>query len=276
MAELDAIKSRVRARLAARDKDVELFTLRLQRFLRERLRKILRDVDRNDVTAQQAARVLGGLETAITEGGLDEHLRSLSQIHLDELRDAATALRNATGNSKALSGADLQTLEQLITFDTEQVGQTVKQYIGDLKPIIMRQVIAGERVDLEEIQDTVEPRVVSNIKTEIDTGVATFRRAVNMQKAADVGASWFLYFGPKPDKVIREFCEKVITGTLEGFERSQPIYTREEISRMDNGQGMSVATAGGGYNCRHSWEVILDADAQSLLGKDYNRILTNG
>jgi hypothetical protein len=272
MAELSEIKARVRARLSTRQKDVELFTLRLQNFLRTRLRRILREIDGKDVTAQQAARVLGGLETAITEGGLDEHLGKLSQIHLDELRDAATRLRQASRGSDLLSGADLQTLEQLITFDTDQVGATVKQYVGDIKPIIMRQVIAGERFDLDSIQESLEPRALANIKTEIDTGVATFRRAVNFQKAEDVGIEWMLYVGPE-DKITRDFCQEVLDGTLAGFERSAPIYTVSEIRDMDNGQGLPVSTAGGGYNCRHQWEVVLEEEAKSLLGKEYNRIL---
>tara|TARA_B100001094_G_scaffold193314_1_gene187221 strand:- start:16572 stop:17549 length:978 start_codon:yes stop_codon:yes gene_type:complete len=81
------------------------------------------------------------------------------------------------------------------------------------------------------------------------------------------------YTGPPAnDKAIRPFCS-VLTGKA---------FTKEQVASLDNGQtSITVAIAGGGYNCRHNLVPVL-ADEETLqdlgliLGTDEDIDEANG
>lgn len=56
----------------------------------------------------------------------------------------------------------------------------------------------------------------------------------------------WLYQGPKVEGQTRPFC----------YERVDFIFTKEQVLRMDNGQGLRVETYCGGYNCLHGWVFV--------------------
>ena len=61
--------------------------------------------------------------------------------------------------------------------------------------------------------------------------------------AADtVGLDHYLYTGPK-DGITRAFCRPLINKVVD----------KTQLGKLNNGQGLTVRTSGGGYNCRHSW-----------------------
>ncbi len=54
-----------------------------------------------------------------------------------------------------------------------------------------------------------------------------------------------LYTGPI-DGITRPFCRELVN----------KVVTDKQLNRLNNNQGLSVITSGGGYNCRHSWSPI--------------------
>ncbi len=201
------------------------------------------------------------------ELGLDRELSKMTKLHLDEIDSALETLQVSTGRSVALSNANVQTLQKLIEFDTEVVANKVATYLGDLKPIMMRQIIGGEKVDVGKLLDTEEPVLVRQIQTEVDTALKAFSQTVTHAKAKELGFEYFEYLGPE-DEVTRPFCEHVLNGTLDGFERDAPIYSIDEINSMDNEQGLPVLDYRGGYNCRHTWQPVSNKQAEEALADD--------
>jgi hypothetical protein len=75
------------------------------------------------------------------------------------------------------------------------------------------------------------------------TAFAQFDNAYTFQVARQAGIDRFIYMGQTAE---RQFCRTHLGNT----------YTRTEIERMSNGQGLSVMTSCGGYNCRHMWVAV--------------------
>jgi len=63
----------------------------------------------------------------------------------------------------------------------------------------------------------------------------------------------FEYSGPR-DLLNREFCRKMLDKT-----RAGESWTKEEIEKMDNDQGLPVFTCAGGFRCRHQFILAVAA-----------------
>lgn len=98
-------------------------------------------------------------------------------------------------------------------------------------------------------------RGAGTLQTEIRTKISQFGRSVNMIAADAVGIDQYLYTGPK-DGITRPFCRALIN----------KVVSKEQMDKLNNGQGLSVQSSGGGYNCRHSWSPVTSAfvDAAGL------------
>ena len=81
--------------------------------------------------------------------------------------------------------------------------------------------------------------------TIINTQISAFNRSVTAMAAEEAGVERFKYVGPKPD---RPWCTPRVGKT----------FTKDEISKMDNGQTSDVMLTAGGYNCRHRWVPVQD------------------
>lgn len=79
-----------------------------------------------------------------------------------------------------------------------------------------------------------------------------FSRRVTNAKAERRGYEWFTYVGPD-DRITRPFCDSLLANG-----GPDPVFTREAIEAMDNGQTApgTVMEACGGYNCRHHWRPV--------------------
>lgn len=238
--ELEQIRQRVRESLKRRDSDVARFGAELKSLLRTELPRVLRGVKTGRENARQAGGILLSLEDTMNEAGLNDLYQSVTRLHIDELSDVKAALEATTGRNITLATTDLESLETLIKFDTGVISNRVEQYLGGMKPVLMQQIIAGQEPDLTSLLDTDEPRLLADIKTEIDTSLNAFNRTVNVTKAEELGLEFFLYLGPD-DQVTRPFCEA----------RVNKAWTMAELEAMDNGQGLPVPQYLGGYNCRH-------------------------
>lgn len=83
------------------------------------------------------------------------------------------------------------------------------------------------------------------LQTEVRTKISQFGRSVNMIAADTVGIDHYLYTGPR-DGITRAFCRPLIN----------KVVSKDQLSKLNNGQGLSVRSSGGGYNCRHSWSPV--------------------
>jgi hypothetical protein len=96
---------------------------------------------------------------------------------------------------------------------------------------------------------------ISAARTIADTGMSTFYRTASaaafekIQQGQDEPIQ-YKYSGPN-DKLTRPFCAHLLN--------VDKVYSREQISGMNNGQLPNVFMTGGGWNCRHQW--ILDTGA---------------
>lgn len=86
------------------------------------------------------------------------------------------------------------------------------------------------------------------LQTEVRTKISQFGRSVNMIAADAVGMDHYLYTGPK-DGITRAFCRPLINKVVD----------KTQMGKLNNGQGLSVRTSGGGYNCRHSWSPVTES-----------------
>lgn len=88
-------------------------------------------------------------------------------------------------------------------------------------------------------------RGAGSLTTEVRTKISQFGRSVNMIAADAVGMDLYLYTGPK-DGITRNFCKAIIN----------KVVSKDQLSKLNNNQGLSVRSSGGGYNCRHSWSPV--------------------
>lgn len=81
--------------------------------------------------------------------------------------------------------------------------------------------------------------------TEVRTKISQYGRSVTATAAVAAGLKNYLYTGPI-DGITRPFCRELVN----------KVVTDKQLNRLNNNQGLSVITSGGGYNCRHSWSPI--------------------
>lgn len=91
-------------------------------------------------------------------------------------------------------------------------------------------------------------RGAGTLQTEVRTKISQFGRSVNMIAADNIGMDHYLYTGPK-DGITRAFCRPLINKVVD----------KTQLGKLNNGQGLSVRTSGGGYNCRHSWSPVTES-----------------
>jgi len=81
--------------------------------------------------------------------------------------------------------------------------------------------------------------------TEVNTKLSMYGRGVTAAMAEEAGLSFYLYTGPQ-DGETRKFCSPLV----------DKVVSDSQMKKLNNKQGLSVKTAGGGYNCRHSWSPV--------------------
>jgi len=81
--------------------------------------------------------------------------------------------------------------------------------------------------------------------TEVNTKLSMYGRGVTAAMAEEAGLSFYLYTGPQ-DGETRKFCSPLV----------DKVVSESQMRKLNNKQGLPVKTAGGGYNCRHSWSPV--------------------
>jgi len=87
-----------------------------------------------------------------------------------------------------------------------------------------------------------------------NTALQGYSAANTLEMADNAGVEKYTYSGPPPQ---RPFCSNKIGKT----------YTKKQILEMNNNQGLSVFYYGGGYNCPHYWEPVIDDELIAKLKK---------
>jgi hypothetical protein len=228
------------ARVSVLVKEIELFiSSYIGRFMAE-----LEEDDEPDAIAR-----LGELIQGMKSAGLDDKLAQIGRLYGEELKKANETFIKYGGGEMLQINED--TIRALIQFKVEQVENIALTQVGNLRPVIVQQIITGEPFNVQELVDKVSSRTLAHIETELNTAMIAFNRTVAKAQAERLGIEKFLYVGPD-DKITRPFCNEVLN------DRNPPVYTSDEIANMDNGQGLDVSQYGGGYNCRHEWLPVTD------------------
>ena len=81
--------------------------------------------------------------------------------------------------------------------------------------------------------------------TEVRTKISQYGRSISAIAGTGAGLKNYLYTGPR-DGVTRKFCSELVN----------KVVSESQMKRLNNNQGLSVVTSGGGYNCRHSWSPV--------------------
>lgn len=248
------IKNRVNRQVAATSDGVDKFLLSLGSFLQFNLNDILKGLKDGKVRGVEAAAQLGGLLTELDKRGLKKEIGGIKEIFAKELRFIADEFEEQ-GITDIFSGSDKQTVNALINVQLSKTDLEIKRYGVNIQAAVMNQVIAGKDIGVILAKNPPKEKL-GWIRSEINTAVMAFNRTITASKAEELGLNLFLYTGPDDD-VTRPFCDHLL-------DRNPAIYTKEEIDRMDNKQGLSVMTYGGGYNCRHHWRAISKELAEQL------------
>lgn len=247
----------LRQRIRASEAQVEAFVKGLNYFMRRNVRKLVKRLEDGDVTAKEAARTLGQIFSELEKAGLSKEIEKSRRIYADEVESIKDTFRPLT-DRQVFGGADRDSIEALIQTDLSRVSGQVSAYTDTIRANMMRSVLVGERPNWDAIHDELGARVMASLETELNTSIQAFNRTVTINKAKDLGFDAFEYLGPD-DGVTRPFCVKTLAGKAPGVKaRALPIYTADEISKMDNGQGLPVMNYCGGYNCRHQWRPVSD------------------
>ena len=138
----------------------------------------------------------------------------------------------------------LKTLTVQNVFD-DIVIPTVSKNMRD--SLLSMVVDTPKDVAISNLAQTLE-RGAGTLQTEVRTKIAQFGRSVNMVAADSVGMDLFLYTGPM-DGETRSFCRELVNKVVD----------RSQLGKLNNNQGLSVRSSGGGYNCRHSWSPITES-----------------
>jgi len=178
----------------------------------------------------------GGLGEAI-DGYIDQQNRIMKSI--DKVM-GATAPEFQMNSIEAQSAA-IQT-------------QNVSAIFDDL---IVPDISAAVKAGLTDIMLFVPVEVaMSNMATKmkssrggqlnaIKTKISQYGRSLTAVAAEAAGLDNYLFTGPR-DGITRKFCRALVDLVVD----------EKQMSKLDNGQGLSVKTSCGGYNCRHSWSPV--------------------
>lgn len=222
-------------------------------FLRKNLTRILSDLKTDKVTAKEAAKALGGLESAMEDAGLSNYFERAKGLFRDTYEQVQEEFEGTTGRAALLGKFTRQNLDALMDDRLKLASSYVTDYLGDVRAAVLDTVIGGRTVKPEEILATAEGRTLNYLKTELNTSLMAYQRVTHLEKAKKAGITKFLYVGPLDD-VTRPFCE----------ERVNKVWSVEEVESWDNGTDLPAAIYCGGYNCRHHLRPVSDELAEEL------------
>ena len=255
---IKALKEETISRLNISDAQIEALSLQVEKFFykyMDQVAALVRSSDEREVT--EVARALTQFQNALKQaGGFDSVLKRIERIYGDELESIQKQLEKTSGKAVPVSAIDVANVQALVNDQISRAARLFEQHVGDVRTMIISSTIAGIDPNIVAMRDDFGGRLASRLNTEITTSLSGYSRAVNQQKAAELGLDHFIYLGPDDD-ITREFCQ----------ERVDRIFTQEEIDSWDNGTDLPANIYCGGYNCRHQLRPI-SAEFASELNDD--------
>lgn len=237
----------------ATEKQVDQFVNRLERFLNSNIDRLVRDVQSGDLDALTVAAQLSNVQTGLQELGLNEQYEEIADIYGDRLNRIKDIFESSSGKDFILTDSDIDVIDELISFDANVVDTNVTRAVDDLNSVVFRSVIAGTPIDIDQAVGNATGTMARNIRTELNTALASFSRSVNVSKAKDQGLQWFVYAGTII-KTSRDFC----------IARAGKAYPASRLNEWNNDQGIPVAISLGGYNCRHDAIFVSEEEARRI------------
>ena len=179
-------------------------------------------------------------------------LRSGLDLVVDEIIEQSDRIAQATVEgiqivdpSFELPAIDLQVQELQIAI-TDRVVDTVliPDTVRAVQDSLIAATVEGQEVAMSSLAQRLKKSEGRQL-TEIRTQISSYGRGVAAQAGAYAGLNLALYTGPD-DGIARGFCRALVDLVLD----------EDQMSRLNNQQGLSFKLSGGGYNCRHSLSYV--------------------
>lgn len=184
-------------------------------------------------------------------------------LAVDEFIEQTDLIRQAVQKAIIAIKSDIDFTKIASSMQAIQA-MTAKQVFDDvILPPVKKSITRGLQDAILEVPAEV---IASNLQvqlqsatgrqlTEVKTQISSFGRSITAFSAEEAGLTHYLYTGPK-DGITRPFCRQLI----------DLVVTKDQIRKLNNGQGLGVLVYGGGYNCRHSWSPVSEGfiEAASL------------
>jgi hypothetical protein len=242
------ISTRTKQHEALQLAKIEAFILTLQRALERKLKREASDINFAYNSKAELNEQLVKVQNLLSDLALEDERERVAELFANELEFIKETFDVHNVPIK-FDENDRQTVKALVTIEFDKINTEAAAYVSDMRTIVASNVLLGNVPDFEAIADEFGERFARNLKTELNTSTSMFNGEMSLNKAKDaLGDDPFMvYIGPL-DKKTREFCRKHVGKK----------YRLSEVEKMDNGQGLDVVTAKGGYNCRHVWAYVDD------------------
>ena len=208
---------------------------------------------------------------------LDLILRGGLGLAIDDFIEASDKIRAAAEKSIEAIGIeyDPQSLPQLDLIQAQSASAVFEDVIiPDFKRATRDALLAlSTEVPLDLVKSDLVQRLESSEGrqlTEVKTRISQYGRSITAAAADQAGLDHYLYTGPR-DGLTRPFCKALIDLVVD----------EQQMRKLRNGQGLSVKTSCGGYNCRHSWSPVTEsfiqaADLERAKSSDISKANTGG
>ena len=181
----------------------------------------------------------------ILQGGLG--------LAVDEFIEQQDAIREAAERAMKAVQPDFGFNQITPQLDSIQATAAASVFDDVILPDFKRSINESLRDLLVDVPSNI---VMSNLEqklkrsegrqlTEVKTRISQYGRGITAAAAEAADMSYYLYTGPM-DGITRPFCKQLIN----------LVVSKAQMKRLNNQQGLTVLTSGGGYNCRHSWSPV--------------------
>jgi len=228
------------------------------------LQSIIRDLDRRKADIKDVLNDDKNINDIIKNLGIPATQKSLIKAELEKAQSKIAKVYDDYFSELPgkITDADYEKMLAVHEVDFSQINKAERKII---EQEIKRAARAGYGYDT--LRSRLKDRNIcdANAKTLANTALAQFDNAYMFENAKQAGIEYYKYDGPLNTNT-RTFCR----GHLGN------VYTIDEIKLMDNGQGLSVLTSLGGYNCSHYWSPVLNPDTTKNKKVDESKTASNG
>lgn len=229
--------------------------------------RLLQDItDTDAIIAAVTSSSLSEIEDFIDAAGLGD-AREEIRARVARLAGMAEESLSIQGVVAAEGALDTIAAEALMEgFFNTQIEESLLGTMSRQSAVRIKSAIISN-LALESVEEVArrivdaENASIGRAKTEARTRLQMADRTAHdvLRKTVEETGQKFLlaYMGPKPDKIIRPFCKELVGG------RGSPgrAYKIEDFNNANNNQTPEhPRIAGGGYNCRHYVQAVLDDD----------------